>query len=213
MTRPTGKCSRPNCDNIVQRNGLCVKHNRVAPHGYMPSQPAREHVQQLRACGHTAPTIAHQTGLAAQTITNIETGRHQRLQRHAYEAVMRTPLQPPALRIYDLIPAVGTRRRIHALCAIGWTQSAIAHEYNVPVQNIHLLTQKTVVTVRWATRIATLYERLSMTPGPSTQIRARARRLGWAPPLAWDEGCIDDPAAKPNLGRKPRTKATNWSQP
>lgn len=45
-----------------------------------------------------------------------------------------------------------------------------------------------------------VYERLSMSPGPSQTCRDRARSRGYAPPLAWDEHTIDDPRATPQLG-------------
>ena len=47
-------------------------------------------------------------------------------------------------------------------------------------------------------RIAAAYDELAMRPGPS----ARNRRLGYPPPLAWDD--IDDPAATPDLGARAR---------
>jgi hypothetical protein len=39
-----------------------------------------------------------------------------------------------------------------------------------------------------------------MRPGPSHRTRARARALGYAPPLAWDDDAIDDPSAQPCPG-------------
>lgn len=46
-------------------------------------------------------------------------------------------------------------------------------------------------------RIAALFRRLAMLPGPSKVARTVARRNGWVPPLAWDD--IDSPDATPCL--------------
>jgi hypothetical protein len=45
-----------------------------------------------------------------------------------------------------------------------------------------------------------------MTPGPSDYYRNKARGLGWAPPLAWDDDLIDNPQAKPDLGERRAVK-------
>jgi hypothetical protein len=37
---------------------------------------------------------------------------------------------------------------------------------------------------------------MSMLLGPSSQTRARAARLGYKPPLAWDDDTIDDPTTE-----------------
>ena len=50
---------------------------------------------------------------------------------------------------------------------------------------------------RTAEKVARLYDELSMVAGPSTRATTEAKRKGWAPPLAWDEEDLDDPAAKP----------------
>jgi hypothetical protein len=44
--------------------------------------------------------------------------------------------------------------------------------------------------------VARIYEELSGTPGPSSSALIRARRAGWAPPLAWYGTNIDDPRAR-----------------
>ena len=46
-------------------------------------------------------------------------------------------------------------------------------------------------------KVAAVYDELCMTPGPSKIAAAKARHMGFAPPLAWDETTIDDPTATP----------------
>lgn len=102
------------------------------------------------------------------------------------------------------VPAIGTRRRLQALAALGWSQREIARRLDVTQAQVHLWatdTGPTFVLATTAAPIAALYEQLCMTPGPAARTRAYAAAAGWAPPLAWDDD-IDDPAARPDLGAK-----------
>ncbi|WP_205859648.1 helix-turn-helix domain-containing protein, partial [Phycicoccus flavus] len=56
-----------------------------------------------------------------------------------------------------------------------------------------------LVTVQRWREVRDVYDRLSMTPGPSPETRGWAVKLGYAPPLAWDEDTIDDPTATPHV--------------
>jgi hypothetical protein len=47
-----------------------------------------------------------------------------------------------------------------------------------------------------------LFNELQLTPGSCERARRRAKKLGWAPPLAWDEDAIDDPDARPDFGQR-----------
>ncbi|WP_295694431.1 hypothetical protein, partial [Lapillicoccus sp.] len=59
------------------------------------------------------------------------------------------------------------------------------------------------ISARAWRQVRQVYDRLSMTPGPSPTARARAAARGYAPPLAWDDDTIDDPRALPDLGDHP----------
>jgi hypothetical protein len=97
------------------------------------------------------------------------------------------------------VPAVGFKRRVHALMAIGWTQKAIANELGIATGNLAQKLGRND-TVRRATHVAMCeaYERLCMTPRSDvTALRtaAIAAKNGWPVPLAWDD--IDNPDEKP----------------
>lgn len=99
-----------------------------------------------------------------------------------------------------IICATGSARRLRALVAIGWPLRDLAVEYGGEARAIfERITSGRQTTVEAATarRIAELFDRLQLTPGPSELSRQRAFVKGWAPPLAWDEDDLDDPDAQP----------------
>jgi hypothetical protein len=94
------------------------------------------------------------------------------------------------------VSALGSRRRVQALVALGWTIQQIAAEVGYAnTANIWKLMRED----RWifqstADKVALVYERLCMTRPEGVaahRSRLRAARRGWVPPLAWDD--IDDP--------------------
>lgn len=100
-----------------------------------------------------------------------------------------------------VVDGVGTRRRILALVAIGWTFAELDRQLGRKRTYSHNLASRDLDVHRnTAEQIAVLYERLSMTPvvgWRGDRQRRIAARNGWAPPLAWDD--IDNDAT-PNLG-------------
>lgn len=91
-------------------------------------------------------------------------------------------------------PSIGTVRRLQALGWCGWTRADIAR-----VAGVQLTYSGQHVTDATAEAVARAYDLLWDVQPPdtfdNTQARRAARRLGWAPPLAWDD--IDDPDATP----------------
>lgn len=97
-----------------------------------------------------------------------------------------------------LVPAIGTHRRIEALRAIGWPTSVIAEKAGRAARPGSIIrADQEMVRAELHDRIRDVYDRLSMTPGPSDRVRVRAINAGCVPPLAWDDDQIDDPAARP----------------
>lgn len=95
-----------------------------------------------------------------------------------------------------LIDATGTRRRIQALMALGWSQGAIAAAASTDQNRVSSQLHADRVTRAGAAKIAAAYERLSFRiPATDTlgarmgvsRVRAIARRNNYAPPLAWDD--------------------------
>jgi len=102
--------------------------------------------------------------------------------------------------------ATGTRRRLQALVAIGWPTAALAGRLGIPSTEVSRLCHHAHrVYPHTIQRVGQLYTQLSMNPGPSRRARRRAEVAGWAPPLAWDDNTIDDPAATPAAHGAERT--------
>lgn len=105
--------------------------------------------------------------------------------------------QPPTL-----IPALGTRRRLQALAAAGWSLRQIAAHLYVSHNTVATWRTQPRISVRNANRVAALYDDIGLTEGGNT--RARNQAAGWPAPIEWGDN-IDDPAAKPlNLDRPER---------
>lgn len=128
---------------------------------------------------------------------------------NAYQAGCRSDAAREAWRVYSkrrrqgrlepsTIDATGTRRRLQALAALGWGSTDLAELLGFSHRSrLAQLRQATRVNVRTAAAVRELYDRLSMTVGPSPRARQHALDEGYAPPLAWDDDTIDDPAALP----------------
>lgn len=109
------------------------------------------------------------------------------------------------LRPAGRVRAIGCQRRFRALAAIGWSAPALGrmlgHRDGTWVRQVGTRGQ---VNRPQADRFTALYERLSMTPGPSDIARRRAAKAGWAPPMAWEHRDMDDPQAYPSRGHNRR---------
>lgn len=153
-------------------------------------------------CGTTAGYRAHQT---AGTPTCIPCRRAQAEWQRNYEKrrylaggqydEARRQLSGGHLLIDD----TGTRRRLQALGVMGWPANVLSERLGMARSYVADLRFKPRDRVqrRTAEKIAALYDELSMVLGPSAVATAAALRKGWAPPLAWDDETIDDPAARP----------------
>ena len=104
---------------------------------------------------------------------------------------------------------MGTRRRIQALCWVGWTVQAQAAHMGVDRQSLDRALRGDPVLRVTADTVAAAFEQMVLTPPPTpttrhqvwvTATRRRARAQGWAPPGAWDDNTIDDPHAVADYG-------------
>lgn len=163
----------------------------------VPAGPVAAHLRMLLAGGDTAHSISRKTGYAYGQITDIITGRQERLRRSRAEQILALR---PGTPITSDVDATGSMRRIQALITIKHPLRHIAEEsgMSLSVLGVVLNNRQRRIERRTADAIAAGYKRLSATPGASTRSAHRAARMGWAPPAAWDGRDMDDPATFPD---------------
>lgn len=154
------------------------------------------HIAQLRGLGMSRGSIASAAGISRTTLHNVEHNRLVQTSTARKILAVRGPVWSPADAADEtFVPRLGAARRIEALLALGWTHAHMRASSGVNTAVV-LHQEGEWITVRNHARIAAMYDDLSMTPGPSARTRGRAAKLGYAPPLAWDEGEIDKPNAR-----------------
>lgn len=181
------------CPTCHQGRGLC---GPCYTHAYRSDQldaypPLRniERPQHDAVAGKRGTVTAYIHGCRCSDCTTAKT-RQQKTWRLA---ALHHPLQ---------IDSTGTVRRLRALAAMGWPAHAIGGDMGVTEDQVVLWRKgrHRKILASSAARVIDVYDRLSMTPGPSSWTRSYARNRGWAPPLAWDDETIDDPTIAPHVG-------------
>lgn len=147
--------------------------------------------------------------------TNAGYLMHQRTDKNACDDCRAAHVRYEKRRIHDnykgqprLIDVTGTRRRLQALVALGWTYRAIGERAGISLSGVHkAINRYTVIRREVAAKYAAVYDELSMTLPPmdtrqqkrdANYARTVARKNGYLPPLVWDDATIDDPDAKPH---------------
>lgn len=106
-----------------------------------------------------------------------------------------------------LLDATGTRRRLQALMANGWSSDELGARIGYTDGfGIRKLCRNPFVQRSTADRVKRLYDDLADLPGPSGRVRRWAAAQGFLVPLWWDEDTIDDPAYVPALEDGPRQR-------
>lgn len=190
-------CLRPNCTRKARPGkdqGLCHQHYRIAVRGYLDPAPALERLALLRSRGVTLKMLERH-GLTKFCVLKMGDRRH--IQAKTAAKIFSVPIPGELVPTLAVVDAVGTRRRLQALCALGYPQKLLGKLIGMPQRQLSAFNYQDRVAAVTALRVAQVYERLHMTPGPSDLCRQYARRRNWIPPLAWDD--IDDPDEQPDL--------------
>ncbi|MEV4127044.1 hypothetical protein [Nocardia sp. NPDC049707] len=171
------------------------------------AEPVRDHVLWLRDIGFTDTAIGAAAGVPQKTIWFAGGGEFRQMRIEQAARIKSVTHVPVLAQTAMLVPAIGTRRRLHALNAIGYSSTKLGELLGVTQVMANRYTH--VVQVRGATwsTIKDLYEELSGTPGPSPIARRYAERHNFAPPLAWEGRDIDHPDHEPDLGDDNETGA------
>lgn len=187
---------------------------KLRRHGYLPPDPsdlAWAALDRMLAAGRTVTEIAATSGLDQDclwaTIRQRRVRGQRRISRARAEAIIAAESKQPAGGMVD---AAGSRRRLQALAAIGWSARALSERCSVGEPTLCVIRSGVVTRTKAAhdTAIRKMYDVLSGTPGTSASSRRWAARNRWAPPCSWDD--IDDPTERPKgLGGTPHRKTTS----
>lgn len=184
---------------MVYRKAWEVAYQRDRAAGrprYVDVEPTRVRLARLTDAGAPRRAVARATGLSDTAVQAILRGDRRQVQRATAERVAKVSLQ----QLYSRqptghVPRVGAVRRVQALMALGWSHQDLAAAGAANTPGLLNRPGHLVTVARWR-EIREVYDRLSMTPGPSSVTRSRAASCGYVPPLAWGEEDIDDPTAK-----------------
>lgn len=191
----------------------------AAPEPMIDADLVRAHLAALAERGVGTVRAAALAGVRRRWISTLHHGTPHRgwppparVRAHLAARVLAVPLDAtPAPGA--AIDGSGTRRRLQALVAIGWTQARLGEHLGLSASNVDTLIEQHRVRARTAAAVRDLYRQLCAVPPPAhtaaqrgavTRARRYAADRGWASPMAWDGEEIDDPAARPDT-RSART--------
>lgn len=90
-----------------------------------------------------------------------------------------------------LVPAAPTHRKVQALCRLGWSSSDVAKRLGISQQAMARIMKRETIRRATAEKIDAVYRSLEMKIPPETPWTIRnkkhAERMGWPPPLAWED--------------------------
>jgi len=174
------------------------------PTGYVPAGPVRARLDALLRSGWSLDDVTDHSGVDTATLRVLTGPVAVNARVRVRLAVAVAAVGRKATDAWE-VPATGTVRRLQALAALGWDPALLAARAGLDWASVR---RAPVVAAGSALLVARAYDRLSMTPAPAgpgtARVAASAARHRWAPPLAWDDEDLDDPAATIPPPRPPR---------
>lgn len=194
------KCKCEPCRTAIRnyRKRLALSRHR-GQERMVSAEPARAHIQALIEAGASTHSIAMATDnkVVRSQIRRLVEGVAQRLHKATAERILAVTMHE-ALAPNRLVSACGVQRRIQALNAQGFTNAVLAQHLGLNTDTVYQYCISEHAFTRTVDQINELYEELADQDGGNETVRWRAIREGWPPPLAWEEGTIDDPGAEPH---------------
>lgn len=187
--------------------------DRLAEFGpLIDASPTRDHIATLRKSGFSVRTLHRLSGVSMKSLASLVWGVEGRgpSVQVRQETADRLFAVRPRLELLDPVAKIGahgTRRRLQALQALGWSPRQLAVGLSASSEYVGKISRGEVPKVRVTTALAIrdLYDKLWDSQPPQadqrqrmivTRMRRKAARNGWAPPMAWDDDTIDDPATE-----------------
>jgi AraC-like DNA-binding protein len=210
-------CRCPDCTAANTAASRAATRERVYGrwHPYVDAGPVRDHIAALRTAGIGVERIAQFAGLSVSHVRQLAgDGRDglpttKRVRPTTAARVLSIYVNEASRAPHSRVDATGTRRRLQALIATGWTVELLAAEIDRRPKALRRSMTSASVTARTAHEVTSLYERLfNATPPRATSeqraaadaARAHAAEQGWLPPLAWDNIDTDITPATPAAG-------------
>jgi hypothetical protein len=181
-----------------------------------PVEIVAGHIDALVDAGMALKAIAEEAGVSRSAIGYMRGRQRPLVLGEVAQAILSVPLPARRPVAGGNLPALGTQRKLRGLLAIGYPMTRQAQLCGIDDTVLHYIAYAGIKapggqrikhpTVRGVTRataaaVAAMYQTYSFTPLPRDRFTQRARNLatahGWAPPEAWTEDTIDDPAAEP----------------
>jgi hypothetical protein len=197
------------CDLCRGKNAeMARERTRMIAYGrqksFVPAEPVRKHLLKLRACGISPARVTELSGVSDIAQWRILGGdrKQNKVRWETEQAILAIQPDFELSAASASIDGAGTRRRVEALIAIGWSQTQVWQGAGIGWHTAIRILQGDRVRVTTARAVADFYERMWDRPAPAGRHRACALRMArerrYYPPLAWDDDEIDDPAAKPH---------------
>ena len=186
------------------------KYSRAGICDLIDAAPVQAHIERLLKAGGTPSGIATAAGLSNSQIVYTMAATTRRI-KHTTAARILAVTQPDGT-----LDPTGTRRRIQALIANGWSCALLSDRLGLTRAAVHHWLSSNRVTRHTADRVQTLYDQLWDQAPPETtpmermaanRNRSLAQRRGWPVPMAWDDDQIDDPNTQPAV--QPATQSGN----
>lgn len=181
--------------------------------GRVDAEPVRAHVHYLMENGVSYKQVAKLSGVSLSAVGALLYGRperghgpYPRVQKATADKILAVRPSLAVMADGRFIDSTGTRRRIQALVAIGWSLSRIGQRIGIAPSNMSTFMQASQCTAGKARAVQAMYNELWNQPQTGTDHRSKisasrakkhAQTNGWVPPLAWDDETIDDPNAVP----------------
>lgn len=188
---------------------------------YVNAEPVRQHILDLGRRGLVPKRVAELAGVSVPTVARIVYGEPwknspapQRIRSATAVAILAVTSGTP--RRGTPIDGTGTRRRLQALVAAGWTLTNLAQQYGLDRSSLAVWIHADNVWAGTAGKVRDLYYAAwDVTPplasaqarGASEKAKAWARSSGWPPPAAWDDDLIDLPGAELAVALRERAEA------
>lgn len=190
------------------------RRNRNTNPSLIDAEPVRQHLARLAEANIGPRRVAILTGLATATVAGFTNPygssngrRHGRKHKVRPDVAAKILALDPDSTTPGVTDSTGSRRRIQALNAAGWSNASLRDRLPLGRATIHTLHRKPYLYARVADAIAALYDELKdqrpeecgVPPASAHRARLRAERNNWPNIAYWADrmDVIDDPHFEP----------------